>query len=89
MDVEIKVETPKSIQGIIDLNRNGNFCKRTYICKVIARAKVDAPTVLLKQSTGLCRLSVTASLLRLGALLPDNLQMGAFFSIIVCFYWLA
>ena len=46
--------------------------------KIIARAKVDARAVLLKQSTGFCRMSVTASLLRLGALLLDNLQMGDF-----------
>ena len=42
------------------------------------RAKVDARAVLLKKSTGFCHMSVTASLLRLGALLRDNLQMGAF-----------
>ena len=46
--------------------------------KIIARAKVDARAVLLKKFTGFCRMSVTASLLRLGALLRDNLQMGAF-----------
>ena len=46
--------------------------------KIIARAKVDARAVLLEKSTGFCRMSVTASLLRLGALLQDNLQMGAF-----------
>ena len=46
--------------------------------KIIARAKVDARAVLLKKSTGFCRMFVTASLLRLGALLRDNLQMGAF-----------
>ena len=43
--------------------------------KIIARAKVNA---LLKKSTDFCRMSVTASLLRLGALLRDNLQMDAF-----------
>ena len=46
--------------------------------KIIARAKVDARAVLLKKSTGFCRMSVTASLMRLGALQRDNLQMGAF-----------
>ena len=30
------------------------------------------------KSTGFCHMSVTASLLRLGAFLRDNLQMGAF-----------
>ena len=47
--------------------------------KIIARAEVDTRAVLLKNSTGFCRMSVTTSLLRLGALLRDNLQMGAFF----------
>ena len=46
--------------------------------RIIVRAKVDVLAVLLKKSTGFCRMSVTASLLRLGALLRDNLQMGAF-----------
>ena len=46
--------------------------------KIIARAKVDARVVLIKKSTGLCRMSVTASLMRLGALLRNNLQMGGF-----------
>ena len=46
--------------------------------KIIARAKFDARAVLIKMSTGFCRMSVTASLPCLGALLWDNLQMGAF-----------
>ena len=46
--------------------------------KIIARVKVDARAVLLKKSTGFCRMFVTACLLRLSALLRDNLQMGAF-----------
>ena len=62
-------------QGIKELNRNGNFCKGTEIWKIIARAKV---AMLIKKSTGFCRMSVTARLLRFGALLLDNLQMGAF-----------
>ena len=41
--------------------------------KIIARAKVDTRAVLLKKSTGFCRMSVTAGLMRLGALLRDNL----------------
>ena len=57
--------------------------------KIIARAKVDARAVLIKKSTGFCCMSVTASLLRLGALLRDNLQMGFFSSIDVCFCRLA
>ena len=45
----------------------------------IARSKVDTRAVLLKKSTGFFRMSVTATLLRLGALLRDNLQMGDFY----------
>ena len=41
-------------------------------------AKVDARAVLLKQSTGFFRMSVTASFLCLSALQRDNLQMGFF-----------
>ena len=66
-------------QGIVYLNRNGNFCEGIWILKIIASAKVDTRVVLLKKSTGFCRMSVTESLLRLGALLQDNLQMCAFF----------
>ena len=46
--------------------------------KIIARAEVDIRAVLLNKSTGFCHMSVTSSLLRLGALLRDDLQMGAF-----------
>ena len=46
--------------------------------KIIERAKIDTRAVLLKKSTGFCCMPVTASLLRLGALLRDNFQMGAF-----------
>ena len=46
--------------------------------KIITRAKVNARVVLVKKSTGFCRMSVTACLLCLGALLRNNLQMGAF-----------
>ena len=42
------------------------------------RAKVDAPAVLIKKSTGFCRMSVTASFMCLRALLRDIFQMGAF-----------
>ena len=45
---------------------------------MIARAKVNARAVLLKKSTVFCRMSVTASLLRLGALLWDNLHRCMF-----------
>ena len=42
-----------------------------------------------KKSTGFCRMSVNVSLLRLGALPRNNLQMGGFPNIDVCLYWLA
>ena len=42
------------------------------------RAKVDARAVLLKNFTGFCQMFATATLLRLSALLRDNLQIGAF-----------
>ena len=41
--------------------------------KIFARAKIDARAVLMKRSTGFCRMTVTAGLLLLGALLRDNL----------------
>ena len=47
--------------------------------KITARAKVNAHAMLIQKSTGFCHMSVTASLLRLSALLRNNLQMGAFF----------
>ena len=31
-----------SAQGIIDMNRNGNFCKGTGVGKIVAETKVDA-----------------------------------------------
>ena len=46
--------------------------------KIIVRAKVDARAVVIKKPTGVCRMSVTTSLPRLGALLRDKLQIGAF-----------
>ena len=70
-------------QEIVYLNRNGNFCEETYILKFFARAEVDARVVLLKKSSGFCCMSVTASLLRLGALLRDNLQMSALFPMLL------
>ena len=60
-------------QGIVYLTWNGNFCEETRILKIIARVKVDARAVLLKKSTGFCRMTVTASLQHLGALLRENL----------------
>ena len=36
-------------QGIVYLDRNGNFFKGTQIWKIIVRAKVDARAVLLKK----------------------------------------
>ena len=54
------------------------FYQERKLLKIIATAKVDARAVLLKKFTGFCRMSVTASLPRLSALLRDNLQIGAF-----------
>ena len=45
--------------------------------------------VIKKSPLVFFRMSVTTSLLRLGALLQDNLQMGAFPIIDVCLYLLA
>ena len=50
---------------------------------------MGARAVSVNKSAGFWRMSVTSSLLRLRALLRDNLQMGAFPSIDVYFYWLA
>ena len=63
-------KTGQADQAIIDMNRNGNFYEGTWILKIIASANVDARAVLLKKSTGFCRMPVTASLLRLGAFFP-------------------
>ena len=54
------------------------MAKESNFLKIIAGAKTDSRAVLLKKSIGFCRMSVTASLLHLGALLRNNLQMGAF-----------
>ena len=43
--------------------RNGNFCKGTQVCNIIAETKVAVCGMLLKKSTGFSRMSVTASLL--------------------------
>ena len=32
-------------QGIIIMNKNGNFCKVTWVCKIIAETKVDTRAV--------------------------------------------
>ena len=62
------------VQGIVYLNRNGNCCGK------LLREPRDACAVLIKKVLLLVFVvSVTASLLRLGALVRDNLQMGVFF----------
>ena len=53
-------------QRIIDMNRNGNFCKATRVSKVIAKNKVDARVDKQKKSTGFSRMSVMANLLCFG-----------------------
>ena len=51
------------------------FAKKPKVGKLLRELK----SVSLKKSTGFYRMSVTAILLRLGALLRDNLQMGDFY----------
>ena len=51
-----------------------NLIRQNY-CESQSRCPCD----VIKKSTGFCCMSVTASLLHLGAFLRDNLQMGAFF----------
>ena len=53
-------------QGIIDMNKNGNFCTGTCVSKVIAKTKVDAHVEQQKKFTGLSRMSVMANLLCFG-----------------------
>ena len=50
-------------QGVIDMNRNGNFCKGTCVSKVIAETKVDARVDRQKKFTGFSCMSVMANLL--------------------------
>ena len=53
-------------QGIVDMNRNGNFCKGTWVSKIVAEAKVDARVVQRKKSTSFCSMSVMENLLHFG-----------------------
>ena len=48
------------------------------IAKIIAKIITPVRAVVIKKFTGFCRMPVTTSLMRLGALLRDSLQMGAF-----------
>ena len=50
-------------QGIIDMNRNGNFRKGTCVSRLIAETKVDARVEQQKKFTGFSRMSVMANLL--------------------------
>ena len=59
-------------QGIIDMNRNGNFCTGTWVSKVFAKTKVGAHVKQQKKFTGFSRMSVMANLLCFGCLLRDN-----------------
>ena len=56
----------------------GTFAKEPEFLKLLRELKSTPVRRYKKKSTGFCRMSVTASLMRLGALLRDNLQMGAF-----------
>ena len=42
-------------QGIINMNRSGNFCKETWVSKVIAETKFDARVEQWKKFTGFSR----------------------------------
>ena len=53
-------------QGIINMNRHGNFCKGTWVSKVITETKVDARVEQQKKLTGFSRMSVMANLLCFG-----------------------
>ena len=53
-------------QGIINMNRNGKFCKGTCFSKVIAETKVDGRVEQQNKSTGFSRMSVMANLLCFG-----------------------
>ena len=70
--------TNEGKQGIIYPTGTETFAKEPKFAKIIPGAKVSAPAVSVKRPTGFCHMFVTASLLFLGALLQDNLQMGAF-----------
>ena len=72
------------------MNRNGNFCKRAQVGKIIAGVKVDAHVVQQKKSTGFSRMSVMANLLRFLVLFCGITCKWVLFSIIdLYFYWLA
>ena len=49
-------------QGIIIMNRNGNFCKGTWVSEIIAETKVDA-RIKQKISLFFSRMSLIANLL--------------------------
>ena len=55
-------------QGIINMNRNRNFCKGTWVRKVIAETKVDARVDQENKFTGFSRISVMANLLCFGCI---------------------
>ena len=68
VSVPAKTIIPWLYQRIIDMNRNGNLCKRTCVSKVIAETKVDARAEQQKQFTDFSRMSVMANLLSFGCL---------------------
>ena len=55
-----------SKQGIINMNRNGNFCKGKWVNKVIAETKFDTHVEQWKKFTGFSRISVMPILLCFG-----------------------
>ena len=53
-------------QEIIIMNKNGNFCRGTWVSKIIEETKVDARVEQEKKFTGFSRMSVMAILLCFG-----------------------
>ena len=79
----------RSVQGIVYLTGMETVAKEPELTTILRRLNLTFGSRNEIRFAGFCRMSVTPSLLRFGALLRDHLQMGAFFSIDVCFYWLA
>ena len=65
-------------KGLYILTGTETFAKEPKFGKLLRELKSTPVSCSQKKSTGFCRMSVTASLLRLGVLLRDYLQMGAF-----------
>ena len=78
LSISSSLPCSETSKGIGFLNRNGNSCKKPQVGKLLRELK-SAPMCVIKKVHWFLSMSVTASLLRLGALLRDKLQIGAFF----------